>query len=109
MLDEVGVKAYKPADYNAGGTLSEEAAETLAGMDLKADLANGKSAPNLTIAFNDKELVHNLETVKAVYERLLNVRGEKARVEAQLTAIGDIFKRGNVPTTTGERVLSGGG
>ena len=57
----------------------------------------GKSGANLTLALNDCENVHNLETHKAVDERLKKVGGDAADIDRELKAIGLIFRQGRVP------------
>jgi hypothetical protein len=60
----------------------------------------------LTIALNDPELVHNEATLEAVFTRLRKHRGNKADLEGELVDIGNIVKSGNVPTATGEKVIT---
>ena len=102
LLEDVGIPRYSVGKRQFGS--NEFASEDAAKAAMEAALQRGEKAHNLTIALNDKNIVHTLETQKAVWARL-NKAQTKAQREGQLLEIGEIFRRGNVPTEFGEKVL----
>ena len=97
-MKKADVELYSPKD---SGKSTEELLKLL--EDHIESPKPGKSGANLTLALNDTDNVHTPETQRAVYKRLKAVEGNQARTEEELRKIGEIFRRGKLPTATGER------